>query len=230
MRRAALLLVALLLGSAPIRAGGPPAPAVAPAKALPAHANSFYEAEQFYRGLKEALALPAPAEGGAVVGGVVPHHILAGSMFTRFYRRLERQPPATLIVVGPNHENRGARVATGRQAWATDFGTVAVDHALVDRLVAAGLATVDDDALATEHSVGAQMPYVAYHAPGARVVPLILHRDVSPHETKRLAEFLAPLLGPERVLVASADFSHYRTSTCQGSTAWGPTTWTRRPP
>lgn len=174
--------------------------------------NAFFDTEQFYGGLRAARANPAPrASGGPVIGGLVPHHILAGALLSELFLELEEQRPTTVTVVGPNHEHVGQRAVTGRRSWATDFGPVEADLALVHGLVAAGLAVVDEEALTAEHSVGALMPYVKHHLPGARVVPIILHRPVTVEEQRRLAEHLAPLLGRERVLVASVDFSHYLT-------------------
>ncbi|MFO7173922.1 MAG: AmmeMemoRadiSam system protein B, partial [Bacillota bacterium] len=103
----------------------------------------------------------------------------------------------------------GPRVATSRRGWSTPFGVVAADPAWIDWLVAEGLAAEDDAALAPEHSVGGLMPYIAYHLPGARVVPIILHRGVTVAEARRLAGALATRIGPGAVLIGSVDFSHY---------------------
>jgi MEMO1 family protein len=102
-------------------------------------------------------------------------------------------------------------VVTGRRGWATDFGVAEADQNLVDRLVASGLAAEDDEALSEEHSVGALMPYLKYHAPKARVLPIILHRDVPVETLQRLTDWLAEIVGPGRILLASVDFSHYLT-------------------
>ena len=214
---------ALLAGGARRRRAQPPPPAAAPPSvALPAppgpralpdavQPNAFFEAATFDKGLRAARAYPAPAATGVVVGGLVPHHTLAGSLFSTFFLGLEARPPATIVVVGPNHPNAGQRIITGRRGWATDFGVVAADQELIDALLATGLVTVDEKVLSAEHSVGAEMPYIKYHAPEARVVPLILHRDVQPVELRRLADVLAPRLGPDCLLLASVDFSHYLT-------------------
>lgn len=217
---------ALLAGGAavPWRAVRPAAgPVTAPAQAAPRPAppatarygvqpDRFYDATSFFNGLEvlRTRGLP-PVREGIVVGGLVPHHNLAGEMFSRFFVQLEARPPATVIVVGPNHDNRGQPVTTGRWGWSTAFGVVEADQALVTRLEEAGLATVDDPSLEPEHSIGALMPYVKYHAPGAKVVPIVLHRGVTTREMEALAGFLAPLLSADTVLVASVDFSHYLT-------------------
>lgn len=204
-----VLLVVLALAGLGLRCDVPPkASAAAPAESQP---NAFFDAAQFSKGLRQAQVLPPPPSDRPLIGGLVPHHILVGYLFSTFFLDLQRHPPKTVILVGPNHPNHGQRIITGRRGWSTDFGVVQADQALVNRLVQAGLAVVDDDTLANEHSIGAIIPYLKYHVPNARVVPLILHRDVSIQEVGRLADELAPLLGDERVLVASMDFSHYLT-------------------
>ncbi|HYG56790.1 MAG TPA: AmmeMemoRadiSam system protein B [Symbiobacteriaceae bacterium] len=173
--------------------------------------DTFFDKVSFYRGLKEVQARPPALQPGRLAGGVVPHHNLAGAMLSTFFIQLEAAPPKSVIVIGPNHEHRGQRVITGRRGWATPFGTVAADQEMVDALVKAGLATLDDAALEQEHTVGALMPYLKYHAPATRVVPIILHRDISLAEMEKLAQVLAPLLAEGSLLVASVDFSHYLT-------------------
>ncbi len=216
-----LPLAVLLLGlvgaaeaPAPSAADGALAPSAmggAPTRSLPVQPDRFYDPMLFYGGLHAADDQDAARPEGRLVGGVVPHHNLAAELLTRFFRQLEADPPTTVIVVGPNHEARGQPVITGRRGWQTEFGVVEADQSLVDRLVAGGLATVDDETLEPEHAIGALMPYLKYHAPNAKVVPLILHREVGLPELRRLAQALAEQTDDETLLLASVDFSHYLT-------------------
>lgn len=210
-----LVVVGLLAGAcgSAARPGAPPgaAAAAAPAAWAGVQPDAFFEPEPFHKGLEAALRSPPHRGEGRLAGGVAPHHALAGHMLSHLFIELGERAPRTVIVVGPNHEHKGQRILTGRRDWATPFGVVATDLELVDRLAAAGLAVVDDESLTAEHSIGALMPYLKFHAPGATVVPIVLHRDVSIAEQRTLARALAPLLGPDRLLVASVDFSHYLT-------------------
>lgn len=193
----------------------------------PVHSRPFFIREQFYAGERlfapaedaactPSICLdpePALCESPALAGGIVPHHLIAGELLSGFFRDLARDPPGLVVLVGPNHENRGARMATSHWGWVTPFGTVAADQAAVDGLIAAGLGVVaDPGALDPEHSVGGLMPYIKHHLPAALVLPLILHGDISLAETERLAAHLVPLLEQGAVLVGSVDFSHYLTS------------------
>lgn len=176
----------------------------------PAQPNAFFNPKLFYGGL--AMARGAATSAAApLAGGLVPHHDLAAELLSGFFMQLEAEPPDVIFLVGPNHDAAGAPVVTGRRAWQTDFGLVEADREAVDALVAAGLAAVDEAVLEREHSMGTLMPYIKYHAPGARVVPLVLHRNLTLPELQRLADGLGAQLGPGRILVASVDFSHYLT-------------------
>lgn len=187
--------------------------------AEPAQPNAFFDPSLFYRGLAaatEAAAAPAgdTAEAsprGRLAGGLVPHHNLAAELLSDFFLPVGEDPPEVIFLVGPNHEGLGQRVITGRRAWQTDFGLVEADLPSVAALEAAGLAAVDEEALAAEHAMGALMPYIEYHAPDARVVPLVLHREMSMAQLRGLAAWLARQLGEDRLLLASVDFSHYLT-------------------
>lgn len=182
-----------------------------------AHPNAFFNPTLFYQGLEAARrsasgAGPVTASAaGRLAGGLVPHHDLAAELLSGFFLLLEEDPPEVIFLVGPNHEAAGPPVITGRRPWQTDFGLVEVDPGAVDALVGLGLAAVEEDVLAREHAMGTLMPYIKFHAPEARVVPLILHRGLSRADLERLAGALAAELGPGRILVASVDFSHYLT-------------------
>ncbi|MEW8979081.1 MAG: AmmeMemoRadiSam system protein B [Symbiobacterium sp.] len=223
---AAALALALGLagaGEPPVQGSGRPAageavtPDAAPAAAAsgrtarePAQPNRFFNPNLFYHGL-EAARSSATGVAEPLAGGLVPHHDLAAELLSGFFLRLEAEPPEVIFLVGPNHEAAGGPVITGRRAWQTDFGLVEVDREAVDALVAAGLAAVNDEVLEQEHAMGTLMPYIKFHAPAARVVPLILPPGLTRPELERLSGALAAELGPGRILVASVDFSHYLT-------------------
>jgi len=191
-------------------ASEPPSAGAARAAPRPSQPNAFFNPKLFYDGLAAATGAAEPA-AGSLAGGLVPHHDLAAELLSGFFLQMEADPPEVIFLVGPNHDAAGAPVITGRRAWQTSFGQVEADLEAVDALVDAGLAAVDESVLEREHSMGTLMPYIKYHAPGARVVPLVLRRNLTLPELQRLADGLAVYLGPGRILVASVDFSHYLT-------------------
>ncbi len=151
---------------------------------------------------------------GTAVAGVVPHHLVAGSLIGDFLEALAVQEPELLILVGPNHYNRGGRIITGFADWQTPAGLVKTDGEIVQALLDQKEAAQDEQVLGQEHSVGSLMPLLKQFIPEAKVVPLIFHHNVSLAEVERLLDFLAPLLaGKKAVVLASVDFSHYLTRT-----------------
>ncbi|NLO97077.1 MAG: AmmeMemoRadiSam system protein B [Peptococcaceae bacterium] len=148
---------------------------------------------------------------GRIVSAVVPHHLLAGRLIAGVLRELAVQEPALLVIIGPNHTNKGARIITGYYGWQTPYGVVETDHEAVSRLLEAGVAVKNEEILAEEHSIGVIVPFVRFFLPRAKIVPLILHYNVSLEEVKELLQVLYPFLNHQAVLLSSVDFSHYLT-------------------
>lgn len=176
----------------------------------PAH-SSFVTRQQ----LSYALSLSKPeqeAQAGHQVSGVVPHHLVAGHLIAGYFAGLSQQKPELIIIVGPNHENRGGKVITGFYDWQTPEGLVKSEQTVVEGLLANNLAVQDEAVLAVEHSIGSLVPFVHHYLPQARIVPIILHHGVTISEVDKLLTGLKPYLNEKTVLVASVDFSHYLNS------------------
>ena len=160
-------------------------------------------------------------EQGRVISAVVPHHLVAGHLIAEAMETLSRQQPELLIVVGPNHSNRGGRIITGYNGWQTPSGIMYVDTDIVEILLNEGAAVRDEETLATEHSIGAVVPLIKYYIPKSRIVPLVLHYDVTLQEVDALLNTLNtytkesnqkdPDIKEKTVIISSVDFSHYLT-------------------
>lgn len=151
------------------------------------------------------------AARGRIISGVVPHHLVAGGLLTDFFGRIVPQKPDLVILVGPNHPNKGSKVITSLYDWQTPEGLVKSDQKIVQVLIDKGLAVRNEKIMAKEHSVGALMPLIKHFLPEARVVPIILHHNVSIEEVDALIAELDPYLDEDAVLISSVDFSHYLT-------------------
>lgn len=160
-------------------------------------------------------------EQGRVISAVVPHHLVAGHLIAEVMETLSEQQPEVLIIVGPNHSNRGGRIITGYNGWQTPSGIMSVDTDIVEFLLNKGAAVRDEETLATEHSIGAVVPLIKYYIPEARIVPLVLHYDVTLQEVDSLLKILNtyttesnqkdPDIKEKTVIISSVDFSHYLT-------------------
>ncbi|MEW6662399.1 MAG: AmmeMemoRadiSam system protein B [Bacillota bacterium] len=179
-------------------------------RSFAAHGSVFVEPQEFFRLVSRVKSETRPMPG-KVVGGVVPHHLLAGDMIGSLFSLLVEEPPATVAVVGPNHFAAGGRILTGRYGWETPSGVVQPDLTAIQYLLDSGLVALDDQVLSGEHSIGAVVPFLKHYLPEARVIPLILQADVTLAEVSRLAQLLLSIPGGPPLIVASVDFSHYLT-------------------
>jgi AmmeMemoRadiSam system protein B len=147
-----------------------------------------------------------------VVGGVVPHHLLAAASLAEFFSALSnsKNPPATIIIIGPNHAETGkGRVITGKYAWGTPFGNLETDVELVDTLVKNGVAVLDEESLENEHAVYSLTTFSKYFLPKTKIVPLALSANLTLNDAKALGKKIAQLAGERTIVVGSIDFSHY---------------------
>jgi len=176
----------------------------------PAHASNFISKQDFY-GLLTNRSAQVPQVKGRVISGVLPHHLVAGRMLVDFMEVLAKQQPGLVILIGPNHNNKGGKIVSGLNDWQTPTGIVSVDQEIINSLVSKGAVVRDEAVMAPEHSVGGLMSFIGHFLPEAKVVPIILHHDVSLAEIDHLLKALEPYLNKDTVLLASVDFSHYLT-------------------
>lgn len=174
----------------------------------PSHPSSFISRQDWYSLLdKEKPAKSIPA--GRVIAAVAPHHLVAGQLIVELMQAMAQNKPELIIVVGPNHSNSGGKVITGFYDWQTPEGRVKTEGEIVGAIIEKGLAVKDEGVLAREHSIGTHMPFIRHYLPQARVVPIILHHDVSLNEVDGLIAALEPYIDEKTVILSSVDFSHY---------------------
>lgn len=165
--------------------------------------------------VNEAYGKAAPytvPPNGKVAAGIVPHHTLVAPLIAAFFSGLDvSHRPSTVVVIGPDHGNLGtAYVTTADNAWDTPDGTVLADQPIIRALVDRGVAAYDDALIRNEPSVYAMLPYLKHQLPDASVVPLAIRADLRSDRLNSLADALAELLGPDDLVIASVDFSHYK--------------------
>lgn len=180
-------------------------------KKLPAHQVKFYDNKTFLEGVDQAAQIKGQAY--RIKGGIIPHHLFPGFIFADFFKRLSFQNPKTIILIGPNHYEKGnSKVLTSLYAWETPFGIVEPDVDIINKLLSKDLLRVDEEVLPGDHSVSGSIPFIKYYLPEARVVPILLKGGFSQKEAEVLAENLKGLVSEDVVVIAAVDFSHYLTS------------------
>lgn len=171
---------------------------------------SFVTRQELNTVLAEGSPQPATINE-TIVSMVLPHHLTAGKLIVDAAGLLAEQQPERMIVVGPNHFNKGNKIITGFYAWQTPEGILKTDETVARHLVDSGIATRDEGVLAKEHSIGALVPVLYHFVPNAKIVPVVLHHDVSLHEVDALLAALADYIDDKTVVISSVDFSHYLT-------------------
>lgn len=163
--------------------------------------------ESFYKNL-----LPVPQDLLPLKGGIVPHHLLAGTFDATFFHTLEKQDPSVIVIIGPNHFNRGTgEIITTERNWKTPFGEVKTDRSILGVIKQYHLASIDEETMKEEHSTYAIIPFVKKSLPRATVVPLIIKESAPEEALDAVVEKLVRYLPPDAIIVGSVDFSHYKT-------------------
>ncbi len=173
------------------------------------HPLTFFERESFDNGISYAAEHKAKLDYRAA-GGIVPHHLLPGFILADFYQKIAAQKPKTIILIGPNHYEKGSFKALSSQyGWETPFGVAHPNQAIINDLVTQGLVKIDESVVAGDHSTAGSMPFIKYYLPDTQVVPIILSAKMSLVEIDKLANRLQKYVDTDTVLVAPVDFSHY---------------------
>lgn len=183
----------------------------------PAVAGKFYPAEpdtllaSLHAGFEAAVA---PVEGAPVPKAlVVPHagYPYSGPIAASAYLRLlpARDRIRRVVLIGPSHRVPVDGVAVpSADAFDTPLGRVPVDRAACEIALGMSGVVLDDGAHEFEHSLEVQLPFLQVVLDDFELVPLVASRAAA----SEVAAVLEALWGgPETVVVASTDLSHYRT-------------------
>lgn len=142
---------------------------------------------------------------------IVPHHLMAKQAIEETFSEVVSKelgdPVSRVVIVSPNHFNRGNGWAvSSKREWKTDEGVVQADEKFIDSL--GGDVFVRDDVLDLEHGVYGIAPFIARHFPEAKIVPLAIYDGIPEAKIDvLLGHLMRDTTGT--LLILSADFSHY---------------------
>ncbi len=185
----------------------------------PAVAGSFYPADagELAKMADGFLAQAAPPPVNDVVALVAPHagYQYSGPVAAYSYALLKGRKVERVVVIAPSHvESFGFSSVYDGSAYATPLGEIPVDQVFAAKLAAA-LKTKPSGRGHTvsgqrgEHSIEVQLPFLQRVAGNFKLVPLVMG-DQSYEACRALGRALASLIrGPETIIVASSDLSHY---------------------
>ncbi len=133
----------------------------------------------------------------AVRGVILPHHLVAGDMLTEVLETIDTKTIKRIILIGPNHSERGEYTALA----------AGVEQELFAELQKEGIILRDDAGVMDDHAITMPLSYLQEAIPQAKILSIILSENQSIERLKELGQRLAP--DEETLIVASIDFSHY---------------------
>ncbi len=160
----------------------------------------------FLAAIHHCRARPLPQK---ITGVTVPHHLLAADLLAGAFARVGGKNYRRIIILSPDHFSRSrSPFAVTRRDFETALGRLTTDRKAVGQLFNNSLVS-ESSLFSHEHGVQALLPFIAHYFPGALIVPIAIRHSSRPADWEALAQTLAPLLGPDTLLVQSTDFSHY---------------------
>ncbi|MFA5062432.1 MAG: AmmeMemoRadiSam system protein B [Patescibacteria group bacterium] len=148
--------------------------------------------------------------GEQAISGVIPHHLVAGKYIANFVKGLSDQHPQTIVLIGPNHLQRGPdQIVSGVYDWQTPYGVLKTDEKIIKNLSTAGVVKINDDIIDGEWSISSDVPFLKRIWPDAKIIPIILKNDINKSELDNLSDQLIKYLPKNSIVLASVDFSHY---------------------
>ena len=179
----------------------------------PAVAGAFYPADPGeLRAVVAALLEGAPARELPTPPKalIVPHagYVYSGTIAAVAYGLLRNCARVRrVVVVGPAHRVPLQGLAVPAAAsFATPLGTIAVDEELKTKLLQSDYVVESDWPHALEHSLEVQLPFLQ-HVLGAFTVLPLAAGTASAEQVAAVLEMAWG--GPETLIVASSDLSHY---------------------
>jgi hypothetical protein len=149
-----------------------------------------------------------------LAGLMVPHagYIFSGRVAASGYALLSGRLVDTVVIMSSAHAAPYDGVAVDtHDIWQTPLGSVDVNDGLAKQIADAHPAIrLDANPHIMDHTIEVQLPFLQSVIPNSfRIVPILFGVDNQKRVVSILARELARLLGPEDLVIASSDMSHY---------------------
>lgn len=144
-----------------------------------------------------------------MLGGIIPHHMLAAPLIASFFKGIENREVQTVVLLGPDHRNiADYPISISQAQWETPYGIIQPNHSLSSYLLETSIAGLDEEVFETEHSIFNITPFIKRTFPQAEILPVTFNGGVDQSEAEALAQALAERLTEKSVVIAAVDFSH----------------------
>jgi len=145
-----------------------------------------------------------------ILGGIIPHHLLAAPLIAGFFEGIGNQKIDTVILLSPNHYGVGPYdITTSKGVWTTIFGDLNTDISKVSALETNKAAFVSEGLFDNEHGIYGITPFIKKTFPNAKMVPIVIKGGTSKKECDKLVQALNKIANDHTLILVSSDFSHY---------------------
>lgn len=144
---------------------------------------------------------------------VLPHHDLLIKEFPGFYQifsDVQKNQVNRVILLSPNHfQPEQQRVISTNQPLSLGNGSLlAIDEDLIEPLETAKV-VFDPTVFNQEHGVAIHLPFIQKTFPNAKVVPLLLTRNIPSSVRTEFSSVIEELMTSKNtIMIVSVDFSH----------------------
>jgi AmmeMemoRadiSam system protein B len=168
----------------------------------------FVEADLFSRAIAEVSKKTiTPAR---ISGITVPHHLLAAKLIAEAFATVDRSRIEKVVVLFPDHFRRSKMpFATTERSFETVFGQIKTSRPDVRLLLRSHRLVERSDLFATDHGIGALLPFIRHYLPAAEIVPIAVALRSQKSDWDQMASVLQSVVTPATLVVQSTDFSHY---------------------
>jgi len=148
-----------------------------------------------------------------ITGLIVPHHLLATDIIANTFAYASRGNYQNIVLLSPDHFDAGkTEVSVTERDFSTVFGTVTTDKEIARQ--SKELSFIGEgDFFYREHGLGAQLPFIKYYFPSAKIIAITFKPTVSQDKLDQVIAILEKNLAPNSLIIQSTDFSHYLTPT-----------------
>ncbi len=167
-----------------------------------------------------AGAMPVVGEsmgGLTVVGGVVPHHLLAKEIIEDFFEFIagQEEHPKTIILLSPDHFNCSATkeensfISVGWDKSVTELEGLSTDIDLLKRMTIDNNIISDRSAVLAEFGITNLLPFIKKYLPQTKIIPILIPESITQEGVIKFVRAIDQVSNEQTIIIASVDFSHY---------------------
>jgi len=167
----------------------------------------------YFRGVLEEEKVNDKTEH-LIVGGVVPHHLLAEETIENFFEYIFlKESPESIVLLSPDHFNSGTLcqevLFLTLEPESGKFNGLEIDKTLLTSLSEKTNFCFSSASLEIEHGITNLLPFIKKHSLNTKILPILIPFNISKDQISLLIEEINSLSSSETIIIASVDFSHY---------------------